>query len=84
MWDGQTDEKELGLSFDEIDNILFQLVDKRQSKEEVIVSGFKKKNVEKIINLIKKSEFKRKLPPIPKLSERTVGHDFLFPFDWDK
>lgn len=83
LWEGQTDEKELGLSYDEIDQILFQLVDKRKSKEEAIALGFKKENIEKIINLIKKSEFKRKLPPIPKISERTIGHDFLFPFDWD-
>ena len=84
LWKGQSDEKEIGLSYDEIDNILFQLVDKRQPKKEVIASGFNRKNVEKIITLIKNSEFKRKLPPIPKLSERSVGHDFLFPFDWDK
>jgi len=84
LWKGQTDEKELGIPYDEIDAILFQLVDKRKSKNDVISLGFKKEYVEKIIRLIKDSEFKRKLPPIPKISERTVGHDFLFPYDWDK
>lgn len=84
LWSGQTDEKELGLAYGEIDQILFRLVDKRQAKGEVISSGFKKESVEKIIHLIKSSEFKRKLPPIPKLSERTIGLDFLFPYDWDK
>ena len=84
LWRGQTDEAELGLTYDKIDKILFHLVDKRKSKNEVISLGFEKENVEKIITLIKSSEFKRKLPPILKLSERTVGHDFLFPFDWDK
>lgn len=84
LWAGQTDEKEIGLTYDEIDKILFQLVDKRMPKEEIIASGFKKEAVEIIIGLIKNSEFKRKLPPIPKISSRTVGHDFLFPYDWDK
>lgn len=84
LWTGQTDEKEIGLSYDEIDAILFQLVDKRISRKEIIASGFKKGAVDKIINLIKNSEFKRKLPPIPKISPRTVGHDFLFPYDWGK
>lgn len=84
LWEGQTDEGELGLSYDEIDKILFQLVDQRKSKEEIIFQGFKKENVEKIIRLIKNSEFKRKLPPIPKISARTVGHDFLFPYDREK
>jgi NAD+ synthase len=59
-------------------------VDLRKSKKEVIASGFKKSDVERLLTLIKKSEFKRKLPPIAKISSRTVGHDFLFPYDWDK
>lgn len=84
LWLGQTDEQELGFAYERIDQILFQLIDKRKSKKELIKSGFKKEEVEKIIGLITKSEFKRKIPPIPKLSERSVGHDFLFPFDWNK
>jgi NAD+ synthase len=84
LWTGQTDEGELGLTYDEADKILFKLVDQMIPKKEVIGSGFKKETVEKIINLIKKSEFKRKMPPIPKISARTVGHDFLYPYDWDK
>lgn len=84
LWTGQTDEEELGLSYEKMDEILFQLVDLRKSKKDVIASGFKKEAVEKVITLIKNSEFKRKLPPIAKISTRTVGHDFLFPYDWDK
>lgn len=84
LWTGQTDEKEIGLPYDEIDKVLFQLVDKRTPPKDVIASGFKKKTVEKIVNLIKNSEFKRKLPPIPKISSRTVGHDFLYPYDRDR
>jgi NAD+ synthase len=84
LWMGQTDEEEIGLTYDEIDKILYQLVDKRAKKKETIALGFKKETVEKLISLIKNSEFKRKLPPIPKISSRSVGHDFLLPFDWDK
>lgn len=84
LWKDQTDEGELGLSYDRIDQILHQLVDERQPLERVISSGFKKEEVERVLRMIKESEFKRKLPPIAKLSERTVGHDFLFPYDWDK
>jgi NAD+ synthase len=39
--------------------------------------------VEKVTRLIKAAEFKRKLPPIAKISHRTVGHDFLYPYDRD-
>lgn len=84
LWAGQTDEGELGFTYDRLDQILYRLVDQRQSMARVVAAGFKQEDVEKIICMIKKSEFKRKLPSIPKLSERTVGHDFLFPYDWDK
>lgn len=84
LWSGQTDEKELGISYDKLDEILFHLVDKRRPAEEVVDMGFQKEHVEMIIGMIKKSEFKRKPPPIPKLSNRTVDHDFLYPYDWDK
>lgn len=84
LWEGQTDEGELGFTYEEADNILFRLVDKRLSALEVIAQGYEKEKVERIISLIKSSEFKRKLPPIPKISQRTVGHDFLYPYDWDK
>ncbi len=84
LWSGQTDEGELGLTYETIDKILYQLIDLRKSKKDVISIGFKKADVEKLINLIKNSEFKRKLPPIAKISSRTVGHDFLYPYDWDK
>lgn len=84
LWPGQTDEGELGLTYAKIDKILYQLVDLKKTKMEVISSGFSKQNIEKIIKLIKGSEFKRKMPPIPKISDRTVGHDFLYPFDRGK
>jgi hypothetical protein len=24
------------------------------------------------------------MPPIAKISSRTIGHDFLYPYDWGK
>ncbi len=81
LWPGQTDEGEIGLQYPEIDRILFELVDRRQSPEEVIAAGFPRKSVERIVSLIRNSEFKRKMPPIAKISSRSVGHDFLYPYD---
>jgi len=34
--------------------------------------------------MVRRSEFKRHLPPIAKLSSRTIGHDFLYPYDREK
>jgi NAD+ synthase len=84
LWAGQTDEGELGLTYAEIDRILYHLVDERESKAEVIRRGFAKTRVEKILSMIRRSEFKRQMPPIAKISARTVGHDFLYPYDGDR
>jgi len=84
LWPGQTDEGEIGLTYADLDAILFQLVDERKSVRAVAASGFERKKVEKIAGLIRKSEFKRKMPPIAKISSRTIGHDFLYSYDRNK
>jgi NAD+ synthase len=84
LWKDQTDEGEIGMTYAEMDEILYYLVDERESKEKLLGHGFREKKIEKIMSMIKHSEFKRKLPPIPKISSRTIGHDFLYPYDWDK
>jgi len=84
LWPGQTDEGEIGLTYADVDKILYALVDERTSAKEAIARGFKKKQVKKIMAMIKASEFKRQLPPIAKISARSIGHDFLYPYDWDK
>jgi len=81
LWAGQTDEGELGMTYEDIDKLLFQLVDGRKTKKDVLAQGFPRIFTEKVLELIKKSEFKRNLPPIAKLSHRTVGVDFLYPYD---
>ncbi len=84
LWDGQTDEQELGISYAEIDTILFHMIDKRMPRKELLSQGFDGAKVDKITHMIKNSEFKRTLPPIAKLSERSVGHDFLYAYDRDR
>ncbi len=81
LWPGQTDEGEIGLTYAELDKILYELVDERKTGDEVIASGFNKEAVRKVEALIAGSEFKRRMPPIAKISGRTVGHDFLYPYD---
>ncbi|MCJ7612208.1 MAG: NAD+ synthase [Candidatus Aminicenantes bacterium] len=84
LWPGQTDEGEIGISYEELDAILFELVDRRLRAEDVIGLGHSREKVEGIMRLIRGSEFKRRMPPIAKLSARTIGLDFLYPYDWDK
>ncbi|MGD0782627.1 MAG: NAD+ synthase [Candidatus Aminicenantales bacterium] len=84
LWAGQTDEDELGLTYAELDEILFHLVDEREGRGELLARGLVAKKVDRVMTLIRSSEFKRQLPPIAKLSARTIGHDFLYPYDWSK
>ena len=84
LWTGQTDEGEIGLTYDELDGILFALVDRRLSPAEAAAEGFPAEAVERVWGLVRGSEFKRRMPPIAKLSGRTVGLDFLYPYDWGK
>lgn len=62
LWENQTDEGEIGLRYKNIDQILFYLYEKNLSPQEVINKGFNQEDVDKIINIVQKSEFKRRLP----------------------
>jgi NAD+ synthase len=84
FWSGQTDEGELGLPYAEIDRILFRLVDERETEAEVAARGPAKARVAKLAAMIRAAEFKRQMPPIAKISSRTVGLDFLYPYDRDR
>jgi NAD+ synthase len=82
LWVGQTDEGELGFTYAEVDQLLYLLVDERYSPDDCIAEGFSENFVMAVIGLIKKNHFKRVMPPIAKLSNRTVGYDFLYLRDW--
>ncbi|MDK1029312.1 MAG: NAD+ synthase [Anaerolineae bacterium] len=82
LWSGQTDEDELGFTYEQADKLLYLLVDQRYSPEECLEAGFDKNFIHKVITRIRKTQFKRMLPPIAKLSNRTVGYDFLYLRDW--
>lgn len=82
LWVGQTDEAELGFSYAEVDRLLLLLVDNRHSIEDCVSAGFDRGFVEKVSERIRTSQYKRVLPPIAKLSNRTVGYDFLYLRDW--
>ena len=73
---------ELGFTYEEADKLLFLLVDQRYSPQECVEEGFDKAFVDGVINRIRRSQFKRMLPPIAKLSNRTIGYDFLYLRDW--
>ncbi len=82
LWAGQTDEDELGFTYGDVDKLLYLLVDQRYSPQEAIEDGFSEKFVNAVTTRIRRNQFKRMLPPIAKVSNRTIGYDFLYLRDW--
>jgi len=79
LWPGQTDEDELGAGYDDLDRILFALVDRRWSVERCVKAGLDPALVAWVADRVARNEFKRQLPPVAKLSLRTPGIDHLYP-----
>jgi len=82
LWVGQTDEGELGFTYEQVDKLLFLIVDQRYSAQDCIEDGFDEKFVHGVIARVRRNQFKRMMPPIAKLSNRTIGYDFLYLRDW--
>lgn len=82
LWQGQTDEGELGFTYDQADRLLYLLIDERYTPEECVEAGFDETFVRQVIQRVRRNQFKRVLPPIAKVSNRTVGYDFLYLRDW--
>ena len=82
LWLGQTDEGEMGLTYAEVDQLLYLLVDERYSPAEAIEAGFDRTYVDRVWRMIRTTHFKRRGPIIAKLSKRTVGIDFNYLRDW--
>jgi NAD+ synthase len=84
LWVDQTDEDELGFTYDEVDQLLYLLVDKRYTPDECIKAGYAENFVKAVINLIRKNYFKRVVPPIAKLGDQELSEDYLSFGDWGK
>ncbi len=76
LWEGQTDEAEIGLSYDTLDAILYYWLDQRYSPKQLIQMGFDEANVKKVVTLARKALYKQKLPTVCKVSDRTIGIDY--------
>lgn len=82
LFPNQSDEDDLGFSYEQVDRLLALLVDSRVSRETAIAEGFSRALVDRVTGLIVRSQFKRRPPVIAKVSSRSVGWDFRYPRDW--
>jgi len=80
LFEGQSDENDLGYTYEQIDAFLIQMIDNR-----IPIHTLKKEFDENMANSLQKrifaNQFKRMMPIIAKISNRSIGHDFLYPRD---
>lgn len=65
LWPGQTDEQEIGLSYEIIDRLLRRIVDEGcRSMAQLESEGFDATDISRVVSLMNKNAFKRYLPPV--------------------
>ncbi len=84
LWEGQSDETEMGFTYESVDEVLYHLIDERYSPEEIVALGLDEALVRRVVDMVKASQFKRRLPLIAKVSARTIDRDFRYPRDWGR
>lgn len=82
LFEGQTDEADLGYTYEEVDRMLYYLVDERLPDDQILARGFDAGMLEGVKERIRRNHFKRKPPILPKLSARTLDKDFHYMRDW--
>ena len=76
LWEGQTDEAELGFPYEVIDRILHGLEQLRTDEEIARRTGVALPRVREVLDRVARNRHKRRPPPIPKIGLRTVGLDW--------
>ena len=82
LWIGQTDEDELGYTYEQVDKVLYLLVEGRYTVDEAAAQGFDPTFVANVWRKVQRNHYKRTMPNVAKLSKRSIGHDFLYLRDW--
>lgn len=82
LWEGQSDEQELGFAYAQVDRLLYHAVDRRMRRNELVEQGHDPAFVDAILQRVRLNQYKRRPPIIAKLSTRTIDRDFRYPRDW--
>jgi NAD+ synthase (glutamine-hydrolysing) len=75
----QTDQDSLP-AYDVLDGILYRYVDQEQSRDEIVAAGYAPEVVDRVLRLVRVSEWKRhQAAPGPKVSRRAFGRERRYP-----
>jgi NAD+ synthase len=78
FWAGQTDEEDLGFTYDDLDKLLYLMVDGRRSKQELLKIGFDRDFIDRVKARIRRNKFKTNMPVIARLQRRGIGGDYRY------
>jgi len=67
LWKGQTDEDEMGISYETIDSIAHLYFDRRMKNQEIRRAGFSSAEIKRVVSAYERNSFKREMPYIIKL-----------------
>lgn len=84
LWQGQSDEEELGFTYEMADEVLYLLIDEWHAADEIAAGGYDADLVSEIRRRVRQTQYKRRPPVIAKLSDRTIDRDFRYPRDWGR
>ena len=77
--DNQTDQDSLP-AYDVLDGILYRYIDQEQSREDIVGAGYAPEVVDRVLKLVRISEWKRhQAAPGPKVSRRAFGRERRYP-----
>ena len=76
------ERRKIDVQVDESPVRLALLVDARMTPASIVARGFSRPLVTRVQKLVVRSQFKRRLPLIAKVSTRSIGWDFRYPRDW--
>jgi NAD+ synthase len=84
LWEGQSDEADLGFSYESVDLLLFMMLEKRMDKEAILAEGVEELFYDRVRKMVVRNQYKRLMPVIAKISGRTPGIDFRYARDWQE
>jgi NAD+ synthase len=84
LFSGQTDEGDFGFYYEDVDKLLYSLVDLGLTPGQCEAEGFNGDMIRKVIKMMMASEFKRNSPPVAMLSGKSIGINFRCPREWGK
>jgi NAD+ synthase len=84
LWEGQSDEADLGFSYEAVDGLLYMMLEKRMDRQAILSEGIDPAFHDRVRAMVVRNQYKRMMPVIAKISSRTPGIDFRYARDWQE